>query len=66
MKRDDSDPQKHTTGQGYPEEKEPGMGIDAHDHAEDDVASDVDAPESTPGRDSDPSTATGNPRAAGG
>jgi hypothetical protein len=55
-----------TTGQGYPEENQPGMGIDARDHAEDDVTPDDDAPETSPDRDSDPSTATGNPHAAGG
>ncbi len=56
-----------TTGQGYPEEQPPGMGIDAHDHAEDDVTPDADdAPATSPDRDSEPSKATGNPHAAGG
>ena len=55
-----------TTGQGYPEENQPGLGIDAHEHAEDDVAPDEDAPESSPDKDGDPSQATGNPHAAGG
>lgn len=55
-----------TTGQGYPEEQPAGMGIDAHDHAEDDVAPDADAPKSSSERDSEPSKATGNPNAAGG
>ena len=55
-----------TTGQGYPEESQPGMGIDAHEHAEDNVAHDEDAPETSPEKDGDPSQATGNPKAAGG
>ena len=59
-------PRRRTTGAGYPEESQPGMGIDAHDHAEDDVTPDVDPPKSDSERDSEPSKATGNPRAAGG
>ncbi|MBW3652429.1 MAG: hypothetical protein KY433_02325 [Actinobacteria bacterium] len=63
-------PRPGSTGEGYPEETQPGMGIDARDHAEDDVAddvaSDVDAPKSDSERDSEPSKATGNPHAAGG
>ena len=56
-----------TTGQGYPEENQPGLGIDARDHAEDDVTPDAGkAPETHPSRDGDPSQATGNPKAAGG
>jgi len=55
-----------TTGQGYPEENQPGTGIDARDHAEDDVTPDDDAPDTSPSRDGDPSQATGNPNAAGG
>ncbi len=56
-----------TTGQGYPEENQPGMGIDAHDHAEDDVTPDAEkAPDNHPKRDGNPSQATGNPNAAGG
>ena len=59
-------PATDTTGQGYPEESQPGTGIDAHDHAEDDVTPDTEAPETSPRRDSEPSKATGNPNAAGG
>lgn len=57
-----------TTGQGYPEEQPAGIGIDAHDHAEDDIPADDDhgAPQTSPDRDSEPSKATGNPHAAGG
>ncbi|CAA9498869.1 MAG: hypothetical protein AVDCRST_MAG67-1715 [uncultured Solirubrobacteraceae bacterium] len=62
----DSPGGSETTGQGYPEEQQPGMGIDAHDHAEDDVTPDDDAPQSGSGRDSESSKATGNPKAAGG
>ena len=70
MTHDDEDnrrpPAPDTTGQGYPEEGQPGTGIDAHEHAEDDVAPDAEAPETSPPRDSEPSKATGNPHAAGG
>lgn len=63
----DPPPATDTTGQGYPEESQPGTGIDARDHAEDDVTPDADdAPQSKPERDGDPSQATGNPNAAGG
>ncbi len=59
-----------TTGEGYPEDQQPGMGIDARDHAADEVTDvlddDVDEPKSDSDRDSEPSKATGNPRAAGG
>ena len=61
-----SDPPRDTTGQGYPEESQPGTGIDARDHAEDDVTPDHDAPDAHPEQDGDPSQATGNPHAAGG
>jgi hypothetical protein len=60
------DDEKQTTGQGYPEESPPGMGIDAHEHAEDDVTPDDEAPETSRDEDGDPSQATGNPKAAGG
>ena len=60
------DEAKDTTGQGYPEENQPGTGIDAGEHAEDDVTPEHDAPETHAEQDSDPSHATGNPRAAGG
>jgi len=63
---EDTERGEETTGQGYPEENQPGMGIDAREHAEDDVAPDDDAPETSPDEDSDPSQATGNPKAAGG
>jgi hypothetical protein len=63
---EDTERQEETTGQGYPEEGQPGMGIDAREHAEDDVTPDDDAPEKSSDQDSDPSQATGNPRAAGG
>ncbi len=58
---------RDTTGEGYPEDSQPGTGIDAHDHAEDKIAPpDDDPPKSASKRDSEPSKATGNPRAAGG
>lgn len=63
MSRDEA---KDTTGQGYPEEGQPGTGIDARDHAEDDVTPDHDAPDTHPEQDGDASQATGNPHAAGG
>jgi hypothetical protein len=63
---DDTERQEETTGQGYPEESQPGLGIDAHEHAEDEVTPDEDAPEASTDKDGDPSQATGNPKAAGG
>ena len=63
---DEDDPTPaETTGQGYPEENQPGTGIDAREHAEDDVADDDDAPSNHPQGDGDAGQATGNPRAAG-
>lgn len=58
--------ENQTTGEGYPEESQAGLGIDARDHAEDDVTPDDDAPATSPDEDGDPSQATGNPNAAGG
>jgi hypothetical protein len=52
-------------GQGYPEEAPPGTGIDARDHAEQEIDGN-DAADTTKPADSDPGAATGNPRAAGG
>ena len=63
---DDRDEGRNTTGQGYPEESQPGTGIDAHDHAEEDVTPDEHAPETSKREDGDPGQATGNPKAAGG
>jgi hypothetical protein len=48
-------------GAGYPEEGQPGTGIDPKQHAENEV---VDHSGREPG-DGDPGQATGNPRAAG-
>jgi hypothetical protein len=59
-------PRERDTGQGYPEESQPGTGIDARDHPEDDLAPSHDAPETSTDEDGDPSQATGNPKAAGG
>ncbi len=53
-------------GQGYPEDAQPGTGVDPRDHAEDDIAPEGDAPATSEKSDGDPSQATGNPRAAGG
>jgi hypothetical protein len=63
---DTSTARERDTGQGYPEEAPPGSGIDAREHAEDDVIADEDAPETSASRDGEPSQATGNPKAAGG
>jgi hypothetical protein len=57
---------RQDTGQGYPEQGQPGSGIDADEHAEDDVTPDRDAPQTSSDDDGDPSQATGNPDAAGG
>ena len=66
MDEDESTPGRKDTGQGYPEQGQPGSGIDAREHAEDDVTPDHDAPETSADDDGDPSQATGNPDAAGG
>jgi hypothetical protein len=52
-------------GAGYPEDGQPGTGIDPHDHAEDDIPGD-DRAENKTRQDGEPSEATGNPKAAGG
>lgn len=65
MNDDESTP-RQDTGQGYPETGQPGSGIDADEHPEDDVAPAHDAPKTSSGDDGDPSQATGNPNAAGG
>jgi len=54
-----------TTGIGYPEEQ-PGGGIDAREHSEDDATPEQDAPGTSRPQDGDPAQATGNPKAAGG
>ncbi len=53
------------SGAGYPEDSQPGTGIDPREHAESKIPA-PDRPETSTGEDSDPGTATGNPRAAGG
>lgn len=58
-----SEPERPPTdvGEGYPEDGQPGTGIDPKDHAENTIAG-------TGGRadgDGDPGKATGNPKAAG-
>jgi hypothetical protein len=57
---------RQDTGQGYPEQGPPGSGVDAREHAEDDVTPEHDAPQTSADDDGDPSQATGNPDAAGG
>ncbi len=49
-------------GEGYPEEGQPGTGMDPEEHAENEVPSGDDRDR---GEDGDPGQATGNPRAAG-
>jgi hypothetical protein len=63
---EEEQPRPGSTGQGYPEDNQPGAGIDAKDHPEDDVTPDDDAPETSTREDGDASQATGNPNAAGG
>jgi hypothetical protein len=48
-------------GAGYPEDGQPGTGMDPQDHSENDVPSG----RSQESRDGDPGQATGNPKAAG-
>jgi hypothetical protein len=52
-------------GAGYPEDSQPGTGMDPKKHAENEIP-DGDAPEGHPPQDGDPGQATGNPKAAGG
>jgi hypothetical protein len=54
------------SGEGYPEDSQPGTGIDPKEHAEDEVTPDRDAPDTSAAEDRDPGQATGNPKAAGG
>jgi hypothetical protein len=58
-----SEPEQPPTdaGAGYPEDGQPGTGIDPRDHAENEVATTGGRPDS----DGDPGQATGNPKAAG-
>jgi hypothetical protein len=63
---DETPPRPGSTGQGYPEDDQPGVGIDAKDHPEDDVTPDDDVPETSTREDGDAGQATGNPNAAGG
>jgi hypothetical protein len=63
---DETPPRRGDTGQGYPEQGQPGLGIDAGEHPEDDVAPAHDAPRTSTDDDGDPGRATGNPGAAGG
>jgi hypothetical protein len=51
-------------GEGYPEDGQPGTGIDPAEHAENKVAP-RDGKEADGREDGDPGQATGNPRAAG-
>jgi hypothetical protein len=50
-------------GEGYPEDGQPGTGIDPAEHAENEVAGN--APDANQRDDGDPGQATGNPKAAG-
>jgi hypothetical protein len=52
-------------GEGYPEDSQPGTGIDPRKHPENEVT-EGDAPETSVAGDGDPGQATGNPKAAGG
>jgi hypothetical protein len=63
---EDTQRRDRDVGQGYPEEGEPGTGIDAREHAEDELAPGHDAPQTSTDDDGDPSQATGNRNAAGG
>jgi hypothetical protein len=63
---EDHPPGEDDTGAGYPEQSQPGTGIEADEHSEDDVTPQHDAPKTDTARDGGPGQATGNPRAAGG
>jgi hypothetical protein len=60
-----SDDGGERTGRGYPEEGDPGTGIDAREHPENEVTPDTGAPRTIREEDGDAGQATGNPRAAG-
>jgi hypothetical protein len=67
MKTDDrTTRRRRDAGQGYPEDGQPGTGIDPRAHPENDAAPEDEAPRTSSDDDGDPSQATGNPRAAGG
>ena len=54
-------------GEGYPEDSQPGTGIDPKEHPENEVAEDEAPPPATStADDGEPGQATGNPKAAGG
>jgi hypothetical protein len=59
------DEQPTDVGAGYPEDSQPGTGIDPKDHAENEIP-DADAPKTDAREDGSPGQATGNPKAAGG
>ena len=70
MTKDHDEALKHDqpptdSGAGYPEDSQPGTGIDPREHAENKIR-EPDTPKTSPDEDSDADTATGNPRAAGG
>ncbi len=52
-------------GEGYPEDSQPGTGIDPKQHPENEIP-EGDPPDTTTPEDGDPDQATGNPKAAGG
>jgi hypothetical protein len=52
-------------GEGYPEDSQPGTGIDPKKHPENEIP-DGDAPDGHAPEDGQPGQATGNPQAAGG
>jgi hypothetical protein len=62
---DETTGRKRDAGQALPEDNQPGMGIDARDHVENDAVPD-ETHDQRSDRDGEPSQATGNPRAAGG
>jgi hypothetical protein len=63
---DTTTPRGRDAGQGYPEDGQPGTGIDPQAHPENDAAPDDEAPQTSTDEDGEPSQATGNPKAAGG
>ena len=51
-------------GEGYPEDSQPGTGIDPSEHPENEIPQ-GDAPDTSTAEDGEPGQATGNPKAAG-
>src|SRR5947199_176687 len=59
---DEQDPPPTDAGAGYPEDSQPGTGIDPSDHAENEIGDDGDAPDTAAPEDGDAGKAADNLR----